>query len=192
MSMFEIKGYPMVPVAAGTPVRLVASSDGATTGPATWRIDWTIVGPRSTDRQDFPDRGPNLDFVPPEAGAYSVTATRTPTQPPSPPAGGSTGNGAAPPSEPEQPLGGLGPTQPAASASLPVPRPPGPSANGQATATWDITALTPSPVGSEGIVAVSLQRTAVIGTSDQVLWSIIRNRTTAISFRRYRPPSSTA
>jgi len=185
VATFEIKGYPMVPVAAGTPVRLVASSDGATTGSATWRIDWTIVGPRSTDRQDFADRGPNLDFVPPEAGAYSVTATRTPIQPPSPPAGGSTGNGAATPSEPQQPLGGLGPTQPTGSGSLPVPRPPGQSANVQATATWDITALTPSAVGSEGNVAVSLQRTAVIGTSDQVLWSIIRNRTTAIGFRRY-------
>jgi len=97
VATFEIKGYPMVPVAAGTPVRLVASSDGATTGSATWRIDWTIVGPRSTDRQDFADRGPNLDFVPPEAGAYSVTATRTPIQPPrTPPANAPTRPDAAP------------------------------------------------------------------------------------------------
>ena len=51
------------------------------------------------------------------------------------------------------------------------------------TATWDITAVTPSAVGAEGNVAVSLATHGVTGTSDQVLWSIIRNRTLAIAFR---------
>ena len=46
-----------------------------------------------------------------------------------------------------------------------------------------------APTGSvnqDGVVPVSLQRTATIPTSDQVLWMIIRNRTEAISFPRYK------
>lgn len=47
--------------------------------------------------------------------------------------------------------------------------------------------LTPSgAVTSDGVVPVSLQRTAMIPTPDQALWVIIRNRTDAISFRNYR------
>ncbi|WP_138733747.1 hypothetical protein [Modestobacter excelsi] len=45
------------------------------------------------------------------------------------------------------------------------------------------------PTGSrnqDGIVPVSLQRTSTVPTSDQVLWMIIRNRTEAISFARYK------
>jgi hypothetical protein len=41
-------------------------------------------------------------------------------------------------------------------------------------------------VNQDGVVPVSLQRTATIPTSDQVLWMIIRNRTDAISFSRYK------
>ena len=33
---------------------------------------------------------------------------------------------------------------------------------------------------------MSLQRTSTVPTSDQVLWMIIRNRTEAISFPRYK------
>jgi hypothetical protein len=182
---FDIKGYPKDPVTAGTPVRLVTNGDSEMTSTTEWRTDWTVVGPRSTDRHDFPDRGPNLDFVPPEAGAYSVTATRTPKQTPPPTGGPAENGGGAPPSEPVEPLGGLGAGQPGAGGSLPVPRQPGQRTNGTTTAHWEITALAPSPVGSEGNFAVSLQRTAVAGTPDQVLWSIIRNRTQAIGFRRY-------
>lgn len=44
----------------------------------------------------------------------------------------------------------------------------------------------PGPVNLEGVLPVSLQRTEGADTSDQVLWTLIRNRTEAISFRRYR------
>ena len=91
------------------------------TSPTAWRIDWTVVGPRSTDRQDFPDRGPNLDFVPPEAGAYTVTATRSATQPPPPPAGAPADNSTAAPPDPQQPLGGWARLSPAGAARCPSP-----------------------------------------------------------------------
>jgi len=45
------------------------------------------------------------------------------------------------------------------------------------------------PTGSrnqDGVVPVSLQRTSTVPTSDQILWMIIRNRTEAISFLRYK------
>jgi hypothetical protein len=48
--------------------------------------------------------------------------------------------------------------------------------------------ITP-PVGSvnqDGVVPVSLQRTSAVPTSDQILWMLIRNRTDAISFPRYK------
>ena len=41
-------------------------------------------------------------------------------------------------------------------------------------------------VSPEGVLPVSLQRTQAVSTPDQVLWTLIRNRTNAISFRRYR------
>jgi hypothetical protein len=45
------------------------------------------------------------------------------------------------------------------------------------------------PIGStnpDGVVPVSLQRTSTVPTSDQILWMLIRNRTDAISFPRYK------
>ncbi len=42
------------------------------------------------------------------------------------------------------------------------------------------------PGTRDGVVPVSLQRTSTVPTSDQVLWMIIRNRTDAISFPRYK------
>jgi hypothetical protein len=42
------------------------------------------------------------------------------------------------------------------------------------------------PATRDGVVPVSLQRTSTVPTSDQVLWMIIRNRTDAISFPRYK------
>ena len=44
----------------------------------------------------------------------------------------------------------------------------------------------PAGLTQDGVVPVSLQRTATTATSDQVLWMIIRNRTDAISFPRYK------
>jgi hypothetical protein len=46
-----------------------------------------------------------------------------------------------------------------------------------------------SPTGSvnqDGVVPVSLQRTSAVPTSDQILWMLIRNRTDAISFPKYK------
>jgi hypothetical protein len=47
--------------------------------------------------------------------------------------------------------------------------------------------VTAGPAASQdGIVPVSLQRTAMVETADQALWVIIRNRTDAIAFNNYR------
>jgi hypothetical protein len=46
--------------------------------------------------------------------------------------------------------------------------------------------VTPRPVARIGTVPVTLQRTAIQPSSDQALWVVIRNRTDAISFSRYK------
>ncbi len=54
------------------------------------------------------------------------------------------------------------------------------------TDAWDVTVQPAGVVGSEGTVPVSLQRTNSEPTPDQILWTVIRNRTNAIAFRRYQ------
>jgi hypothetical protein len=56
----------------------------------------------------------------------------------------------------------------------------------QPTKPWQILLTPSSSVNQEGVVPVSLQRTALVETVDQVLWVIIRNRTNAIAFRPYQ------
>ncbi|MGH3774499.1 MAG: hypothetical protein ACRDRR_01990 [Pseudonocardiaceae bacterium] len=195
---FIIKGYPRCPVQAGTTVRLKALLDGQQDRLNTdFEIDWDVVGPRSDDVDQFLDQGPNLDFAPPLPGAYTVTATRKPKQttsasPRLAAAGadpgdapglagfeGSAGDGRGQASGASvgDPSGG---TQVLAEISR-----PGKGTGNMTTDPWEITAEA-NVVNQQGNVPVSLQRTQVVGTPDQVLWTLIRNRTLAIGFRRYK------
>ena len=182
---FTIRGFPKIPVQAGTTVRLEALLEGNLISTKTYRIFWRVVGPRSDDQQPFIEKGAKFDFTPGIPGAYAVYAKRVPCKAAEPPADRDAG--AAGGDEFELGLGG-GPTG-------------GPPAGGQALAgavfgdrvndneetdAWDITVQSAGVVYPEGTVPVSLQRTGVTGTSDQVLWTIIRNRTNAIAFRHYK------
>lgn len=190
---FTIKGYPKEPVQAGTTVRLKAWLDGGQAGLTDYQINWDVIGPRSDDLVQFPNQGPNLDFAPPLPGAYTVTATRCQPKSPSPaptrdyPAPGdapalagfegSPGSGPASATSAGQPPGGgevLGKARRSES-----------SVDNPVTDPWEITVQS-NVVNSQGNVPVSLQRTQVVGTPDQVLWTLIRNRTLAIGFRRYK------
>jgi hypothetical protein len=51
---------------------------------------------------------------------------------------------------------------------------------------WKVQVTPSSAVNQEGVVPVSLQRTALLETVDQALWVIIRNRTNAVAFRPYQ------
>ncbi|MGH4009987.1 MAG: hypothetical protein ACRDTH_17850 [Pseudonocardiaceae bacterium] len=195
---FIIKGYPKCPVQAGTTVRLKALLDGTQEKLKTdFEINWDVLGPRSDNLQQFPNHGPNLDFAPPLPGAYTVTATRkpketTPTSPrraaagadPGDPPGlagfeGSTGDGSGQASGTSvgNPTSG---TQVLAEISRPEL-----VTTALVTDPWEIT-VEANVVNQQGNVPVSLQRTQVVGTPDQVLWTLIRNRTLAIGFRRYK------
>jgi hypothetical protein len=51
---------------------------------------------------------------------------------------------------------------------------------------WEMFIEAGPSLNRDGVVPVSLQRTALEPTSSQVLWMIIRNRTNAIGFRAYK------
>jgi hypothetical protein len=169
-------------VQAGTTVRLEALLDGELVSPAQWRIDWTIRGPRSNDEKTLLDRGPKIDFDPGVPGAYAVTALRTPL-------GGneSPGGGSAPDNSTPLPgMEGAAFTSKAKAATISKASFSGGPVDNLETEPWDITVQSSGVISPEGTVPVSLQRTGVTGTLDQVLWTIIRNRTNAIAFRRYK------
>lgn len=217
---FTIKGYPKEPVQAGTTVRIKAHLDGAQQGLADHKIDWQIIGPRSDDLAKFVNQGPNLDFVPPLPGAYSVTATRTPKGQtpaiaPAAGAGAATGAGAGaatvaatgarseagsgttsgshglPGLGGIPDAGGSGAQSSTAESASTAPEVlsglqySDKSGDNTITDPWEIT-VRANVVNSQGNMPVSLQRTQVLGTPDQMLWTLIRNRTLAIGFRRYK------
>ncbi|MGH3870627.1 MAG: hypothetical protein ACRDSR_03765 [Pseudonocardiaceae bacterium] len=169
---FTIKGYPRDAVQAGTTVRLAARLDGTQDGLAGYQIDWEVVGPRSDDLRQFVNQGPNLDFAPPLPGAYTVTATRIEQAPSLAEARADAADARG--------LAGL-----EGSTSLGEARRAGEREDNLVTDPWEIT-VQASVVNREGNLPVSLQRTQVTGTPDQVLWTLIRNRTLAIGFRRYK------
>ncbi|CRK59234.1 hypothetical protein [Alloactinosynnema sp. L-07] len=180
---FTLRGFPKDPVQVGTTVRLEALVSGKLADAGRYRVDWRIVGPRSDDEQQLSDRGPKIDFAPGAPGAYTVYATRSERDAgiPTGDIGGDIGGGED---------GDLfdGGTGGAGDTALPnvvrAARYDGP--DNLETDGWEITAQLTGVVSPEGTVPVSLQRTGVTPTSDQVLWTIIRNRTNAIAFRHYK------
>jgi hypothetical protein len=182
---FTLRGYPSAPVAAGTTVRLEALLDEKP-HPDDYVFDWKVVGPRSADINEFRGQGAKFDLTPPVAGGYAVTVRRRPQvdagAPTTPAGGGSAGSGGTGGADELPGLGGVRGEREA----LARPRPPGRGGINDETEAWDITVQPAGAVNPEGTVPVSLQRTGVTGTPDQVLWSIIRNRTNAIGFRNYK------
>jgi hypothetical protein len=147
-------------------------------------VEWHIAGPfTGVERTVSGGTTYDWDTQGERAGTYSVFAVlsrkaRTGKRGGDRNAGGDAGAG-----------GGAG-----GGLSMLVPGSPGgtqtpsPTTPGQVpTKPWYIH-LTPSSssTNQEGVVPVSLQRTALVETVDQVLWVIIRNRTNAIAFRPYQ------
>lgn len=169
---FQVKGEPAETVQAGTVVRfraVVDHVDDPTQLDARFRFVWHVIGPFSND-EDVVETGSRFDFNTKgkTPGAYTVFADKVAVQT----------------EEPEEE---------AASADkdrMPAAIPPGSpeftSNGGDRSSSWTTVVQAAGPVNREGIVPVSLQRTQVADTPDQVLWTLIRNRTNAISFRRYR------
>lgn len=175
--IFKVEGRPTHPVQVGTTVRLSALLNGI---PLTdYNITWWAVGPGYDNHHTFPDnRGPYLNFTPTLPGGYTVKATvGDQTKKPMP--AGET------PGDTTTDLFGTG----GSTSSAPGPGTltgigPSPSISGK-TDSFEITVLA-NVVNPQGTVPVSLQRTQIAGTPDQVLWTLIRNRTLAIGFRRYK------
>jgi hypothetical protein len=153
------------------------------------RIEWHIDGPFTSMTRVIPG-GPTFDWDTEgeRAGSYQVYACVLPDESTTPDdTGGSTGGGTA--SLTSGPMGldwsGAGTggaTQPPAYAKVGSTQP-----DGVVTAEAWTVQLTPSPaVNQEGVVPVSLQRTALVETVDQALWVIIRDRTNAVAFRPYK------
>jgi hypothetical protein len=179
MSDWTIEQLQQDPVAVGTVVSLTACPPKSTAAAAakTYTFAWQVKGPfHTSDPEDFPETSAQFDWDTAglRAGVYWVTVTITDDSPPTPAA-----------------------ATPAAPQAVPLTGPGGGGSGGGAT----VAQATPTPVsvthpvqlataptsaGPDGSLPVSLQRTAMIPTTDQVLWAIIRNRTNAISFNSYR------
>jgi hypothetical protein len=158
------------PVAAGTIVVFYARPDGADlaeTGTCTWRM----FGPRAEDERTLAVNAPgilNWDTSGLRPGAYDVRCDFDPSATP----GGA-------PDLPEEPLG------PEADLTRTAPVPGTVGSTRSATLTVFVTAAQ-GALSPEGVLPVSLQRTGIAPTDDQILWVVIRNRTNALAFRPYR------
>jgi hypothetical protein len=157
------------PVAAGTIVVFYARPGGgpiAEAGTCTWRM----FGPRADDERTLGTSAPgtlNWDTTGLRPGAYDIRCDYDPDA--------ATGDTA----EPTEELG------PEGELTTTVISTAGQGQRRSATRTVFVTAA-PGSLSPEGIVPVSLQRTAVAPTDDQILWVVVRDRTNALSFRSYR------
>jgi hypothetical protein len=184
---FKLTAQPTQPVQAGAIVRLEAQLENSPPGELdkNYRITWYIVGPFSDDEEIVEGTSRfDLNTAGRTPGAYSVHAVRT-------------ARGDQPVAEPA-PTTSPEPATPAVSGMPVAVRPGttrfdeltgstgGQSADPNRTNTWTVVVEAAAAVSPEGVLPVSLQRTQAVSTPDQVLWTLIRNRTNAISFRRYR------
>lgn len=151
------------PVAAGTIVVFYARTGAGQVPPGT--CTWRMFGPRADDERVLATgAGGSLDWDTTglRPGAYDIRCDYTPKA-----ADGQPG-----------PVGEeLGPEPDLTRESTPR--------SGSASLTVFVTA-SQAAISPEGVVPVSLQRTGIASTDDQILWVIVRNRTNAIGFRPYR------
>lgn len=188
---FKIAGLQKHPVQAGTIVRIEPDVDGASADALdrSYRFKWHIVGPFSTDEQVVDGRAKyDFDTSGRTPGAYTLTAEAFARSP----ADGAPDNGV--------PTAGPGPApRPPTSIGIPAAVRAGTldaedlaaarqgDRNGRIVSRpWVVDVGAAAAVNPQGVLPVSLQRTQTVSTPDQVLWTLIRNRTEAISFRRYR------
>ena len=174
-------------VSAGTVIQLYAYADPSSVfdnqaNASTFDFEWRIVGP--FDQPTVEQTGTDVlfwDTTGLQPGNYTVYCHAKPK----PTAGGgeATGGGAAA-SAAGDTTGVSNPLSTRMPSSTPAPA-SAPGSSDGSPIDVKLTAAAPS-IGSEGVLPVSLQRTALVPTVDQVLWVIIRNRTNAIGFRRYR------
>ena len=146
---------------------------------------WTIVGPFSNESRMVTTTRPTYDWDTEglRPGAFTVSCSVSDRD-----GAPGTADGAAAVTVPSA-VGGTTPSQVLGGAAvIDGGAGGGPRPGASADVSNELSLyLTPSGgVSSDGVVPVSLQRTAMIPTPDQALWVIIRNRTDAISFRNYR------
>lgn len=169
-------------VNAGTVIQIFAYADPTSVfndqaQASTFDFHWRIVGP--FDLATVDQTGTDVlfwDTTGLQAGNYTVYSEATPKS------GTAGAGGGATTSVPVTSVlaGPFGGGPPLAAT------PSGPLGPGDGTPVdIKLTAAVPT-IGSEGVLPVSLQRTALAPTVDQVLWVIIRNRTNAVGFRHYR------
>ena len=172
---------------AGAIVRLEALIENSPPGELdrNYRITWYVVGPTSQDQEIIEGRSCfDLNTAGRTPGAYSVHAVRTARgdQPAAEPAPQPTAEPAAP-TVSGMPVAVRSGTRRFEELTGSPGEPP---ADTDQTNTWTVVVQAAAAVSPEGVLPVSLQRTQAVSTPDQMLWTLIRNRTEAISFRRYR------
>ena len=182
---FILTAKPREPVQAGAIVRLEAKLEGSPAGELDkdYRITWYVVGPFSDDEEVIEGTSRfDLNTAGRTPGAYTVHAVRTPR-------GDAVAGDPTPSRVPDPPPSGSMPV--AVKAGTPrfeelTGTSDDPSSDPDRTNAWTVVVQAAGAVSPEGVLPVSLQRTQAVSTPDQVLWTLIRNRTNAISFRRYR------
>ena len=156
------------PVVAGTVVTCTITDPDSTKNlPADATLRWTVTGPIGY-RREHPaaKNNPSFDFDTSglRGGQYWIECqVIAPTQV-------AAGQAAAP----AQAVGLAGVGEADAAST------------GAGTDAMFVNVAPPAMIAQNGSVPVSLQRTALESTPDQILWMIIRNRTDAISFRSYQ------
>ena len=173
MNGWSIDQKPKDPVPVGTVVSLTAETP-PNTDITKYTFAWQVAGPFHTSEAEvFPETSSEFDWDTAglRAGVYRVTVNIAANTAPAPAA--TAGAGGSPPLTL---TGGTGGTGGGTTGSTTPIRP--------VTHAVQLTAA-PTAAGPDGALPVSLQRTALISTPDQVLWAIIRNRTNAISFKNY-------
>jgi hypothetical protein len=181
---FVVHGTHTKPVKAGTVVSFQAQmTPPARTEDFTFR--WRVEGPFQDMVADF-DAGSHFDWdtAGVRAGHYRIFALRRAKQTADVDAGANAAAGG------EEPAGesGLPDSFGVAEPESPAMRRKGKvEVDGWELAEpWELFVDVGVSASPDGIVPVSLQRTQIEPTSSQVLWMIIRNRTNALGFHRFR------
>ncbi len=173
------------PVKAGTVVNFHARMTDD--NPQNYYFRWRVEGP-FTDSVVEHDADEHFDWDTAgiRAGFYTIRALRQLKSGPGP---------QVPPSTVDSSAAGSGTAFPVPSSEPHViakdtPDDPGddrpPPSGWEDSEHWELLIEVGPPSNPDGIVPVSLQRTQIEPTGSQVLWMIIRNRTNAIAFHRYR------
>ena len=172
------------PVAAGTVIVFKLEPEP----PGDHRIQWHINGPFTNMTRDMPG-GPTFDWDTEgeRAGSYEVFACVYPPSSTNPDdTGGQPGMPQASAAAADIDWSGNGAPAAAAPAIATKMTLAHDTGDGIKAESWTVQ-LTPAPsVNQEGVLPVSLQRTALVETVDQALWVIIRDRTNAVGFRPYK------